>query len=146
MKNLNKILVMSALLCLSGLNAKAQEEEKSFSQTGNKLYFSQAKNQRYYLSHELSDINGDGINEAILAKYDINSNGDADTYALFLIEKREGDTCHTPDRAFCVYLDLNEDGSKDLYLWDQDSDGILEKVGEYKKSGEYKKEKKQIIL
>jgi hypothetical protein len=124
MKNLIKVLGLSAIIGLTGLSMSGQE--KAFS-------FLKQENQKYYKSHSFVDINDDSIPEIILAKYDMNQNGIIDTYALFKIIGKDSTNYHSPGYASAVAVDTDEDGIEDIYYLDTDLDGILDQKGKYKK-------------
>lgn len=120
MKTLNKILLTSTFL-LTGLSLSAQDK-----------YFSKNENQKYYVSHSAVDMNEDSIPDVILAKYDINQDKKIDTYAMFLITKKDS-VFHTSDKAMAISIDKDEDGVEDVYYIDTNLDGILDKFGIIKK-------------
>lgn len=113
------INILGAALIGIGINANAQK------------YFSKTENQKYYVSHAFADTDTDSIPDLIVASYDMNKNGIVDTYAVFLITRRDSSNCYTGDLANAVYEDKNEDGVPEKYFLDKDEDGILEESGNF---------------
>lgn len=119
MKNLTKILGISALISLS-FNSYPQNKS-----------FVKEDYQKYCMNYSLADMNGDSINDVVVVDYDLNLNGKKDVRGLFIITgKREEPekevVCITKNTACMLVMDNDEDGEDDEILVDRDLNGDLD--------------------